>query len=336
MDRENANILLIDDDEDVLLAAKFILKKHFNNITTVHNPEHIQNLLQTEKFDVILLDMNFSAGETSGREGFETLSLIHSISPASRVIMMTAYGDIDIAIKALKEGAFDFVVKPWDNAKLISTVIAAFKKGISENASYEISKNHQTNLGPGFSEVIRIFMFLDLRSSTTIAEYMGHIRYFELLNDFFKDITDPIANNKGEIYQYVGDEVVVTWDLEEGTSNAHCLNCFFEIENLINSLSEKYTNKYDMLPSFKAGLHFGKVSMGTVGTLKKEIVYTGDVLNTTSRLEGLCNQYDVNIIISNDLLQQLSDKNSYKFLPLGEIGLRGKRRNMIIYTVDKN
>ena len=124
MSKEDANILLIDDDEDVLLAAKFILKKHFKRIIALNSPENLDDILKSNTLDVALLDMNYSAGATSGKEGFQVLQRIKSNSPSTRVIMMTAYGDIDLAIKAIKEGASDFIVKPWDNSKLVSTVFS--------------------------------------------------------------------------------------------------------------------------------------------------------------------------------------------------------------------
>ena len=135
MSKETAHLLLVDDDEDILLAAKLLLKKHFSHIVTANKPEEISRLLSNTTFDLALLDMNYSAGATNGHEGFKLLRHIKSTTPATRIIMMTAYGDIDLAIKAIKEGAVDFIVKPWDNAKLVSTVLGALKMGISSSIS---------------------------------------------------------------------------------------------------------------------------------------------------------------------------------------------------------
>jgi len=127
MQKSEGNILIIDDDEDVLLTTKVILKKHLTGITTESNPVLITSLLNERLFDVILLDMNFAVGATSGKEGLYWLEKIKSINPDSNVVMMTAYGDIDLAVKCMKKGAIDFIVKPWDNQKLAATVISAFK-----------------------------------------------------------------------------------------------------------------------------------------------------------------------------------------------------------------
>lgn len=127
MDKEIGKILIIDDDEDVLLAAKMLLKKHANVVIIEKNPKKIPFLLNDDIYDVILLDMNFSKDITSGKEGFYWLSQIKEKDPDAVVILITAFGDVEMAVKALKEGATDFVLKPWQNEKLIATISSAAK-----------------------------------------------------------------------------------------------------------------------------------------------------------------------------------------------------------------
>ncbi len=339
MNKENANILLVDDDEDVLMAAKFLLKKHFSKVFAEAGPDNVTQLLSQHTINVALLDMNYSMGETSGRDGFNLLKKIRDLSPDTRVILMTAYGDIDLAIKAIKEGAFDFIVKPWDNVKLVSTIQSALKKrNISEMESRQATNLQATpdlHENKAFSEVERIFMFLDMRDSTTIAEKLGHVRYFELLNDFFSDIAEPIAKYKGEIYQYVGDEVVITWNMQKGLFDDHCLHCFFDITETIENLKSRYLKKYSIFPQFKAGMHVGMVSTGSVGTIKKEIIYTGDVLNTASRIENLCNQHQVNLLLSKELVNKLSFSGVYKPKKIGATVLKGKSAETSLFSVVK-
>ena len=118
------DILIVDDDPEVLLAAELVLKKPFGRVATTGEPAQIRQHLSAHTFDVVLLDMNFSAGETSGREGIHWLKVIRSLAPDTKVVLMTAYGGVEAAVKAMREGAADFVVKPWDNAKLVATVSA--------------------------------------------------------------------------------------------------------------------------------------------------------------------------------------------------------------------
>ena len=127
MEKELGKILIIDDDEDVLLAAKLLLKKHAQQVIIEKNPKKIPFLLNNDTYDVILLDMNFSKDITSGKEGFHWLNEIIAKDPQAVVILITAFGDVEMAVRALKEGATDFVLKPWQNEKLLATLATATK-----------------------------------------------------------------------------------------------------------------------------------------------------------------------------------------------------------------
>ncbi|MCF8298810.1 MAG: sigma-54 dependent transcriptional regulator [Saprospiraceae bacterium] len=124
MSKINANILIVDDDQDVLLAARLLLKQYFSIVHTEKSPSNIPDLLSNESYDVILLDMNFSKEATSGKEGFHWLNKILELDPAAVVIFITGYGDIELAVQGIKEGASNFILKPWDNKKLLATIEA--------------------------------------------------------------------------------------------------------------------------------------------------------------------------------------------------------------------
>src|SRR5919199_4156932 len=128
MSLKTASILVVDDDTDVLTAVRLLLKPEVKEIVTEKNPENIRSLLAKQDFDVILLDMNFNSSINTGNEGIFWLKKIKEFRSQAAVIMITAYGDIDLAIRSLKEGAFDFVVKPWHNEKLITTIKEAVKR----------------------------------------------------------------------------------------------------------------------------------------------------------------------------------------------------------------
>ena len=180
----------------------------------------------------------------------------------------------------------------------------------------------------------RIFMFLDMKSSTTIAEKMGHTQYFELIKSYYADMTDALLETSGEIYQYVGDEIVVSWPQKEGLINNNCLKCFQKINDSIQNAGEEYKTRFGFIPEFKAGLHLGEVTTGEIGILKKEIIYTGDVLNTAARIQALCNQYSSKILISESLKDQLHKTDGLTITEIGVIELRGKTNSMPLYKVD--
>lgn len=140
---EGGKILMIDDDEDVLLAAKMLLKKYGHQVIIDKNPNKIPFLLNNDTYDVILLDMNFSKDTTSGKEGFEWLKQIKEKDPDAVVIMITAFGDVEMAVRALKEGATDFILKPWQNEKLIATISTAIKLKKSYNEVDKLRKAKQ-------------------------------------------------------------------------------------------------------------------------------------------------------------------------------------------------
>lgn len=180
----------------------------------------------------------------------------------------------------------------------------------------------------------RIFMFLDLRSSTSIAERLGEERYFSFLKDVFNYSTSSILNHQGEIYQYVGDEIVISWKTELGAENANCIECFFDIQKALKNKSDHFESNYGLLPEFKAGLHYGYVMAGEIGVVKRDIAFSGDVLNTTSRIQDKCNELGVDLLISKFLLDKLNlGSDSYEPKEIGNIKLRGKEQRVALFTV---
>jgi len=120
-------ILVVDDNKGVLSALELLLQSEFKTITTISNPNKITSITNLKEYDIILLDMNFSAGVNTGNEGFYWLKRIKEIAKDSSVIMITAHGDVEMAVRSLKEGALDFVLKPWDNKKMLATIKAAYQ-----------------------------------------------------------------------------------------------------------------------------------------------------------------------------------------------------------------
>jgi adenylate cyclase len=180
----------------------------------------------------------------------------------------------------------------------------------------------------------RVFMFLDMRSSTTIAEQIGEEAYFNLIKDCFADMTGPILDNAGEIYQYVGDEIIVCWPLDKGIQQGRCVRTFFGIRKQLDKRSAYYRKRYGVTPAFKAGFHFGQVMAGEIGVIKRDITYSGDVLNTAARIQAKCNDLGVDHLISGPLWEKLKPH-----FPEGaeqvsdQMELRGRQERLDLYKV---
>jgi DNA-binding NtrC family response regulator len=147
MEKQSAHILIVDDDDDILVAGRMLIKRHFTQVTICNNPQQIPVLLEQTPFDAILLDMNFSPGESSGEQGFNWLNRILEIEPQSVVIMLTAHGGVDVAVDAMKLGATDFIAKPWQNEKVIATLSSAVKLGQSQREASQLRSANQLLAG---------------------------------------------------------------------------------------------------------------------------------------------------------------------------------------------
>jgi len=182
----------------------------------------------------------------------------------------------------------------------------------------------------------RIFMFLDLKGSTSLADEMDGDRYFAFLHRYFTEMSEPILETGAEIYQYVGDEIVMTWKMSNGLDEASCLRVFFLIEDQIQAHRDHFLKTYGVVPEFKAGVHAGEVITAQIGELKSEIVYNGDVLNTTARIQAQCNQLGQKLLVSAKLMKSLSLEPKYEVIELGPVPLRGKAEALELCAVKRN
>jgi adenylate cyclase len=178
----------------------------------------------------------------------------------------------------------------------------------------------------------RIFLFLDMNDSTVIAEHIGHEKYFNMLKEFFSDITEPILNNGGNIYQYVGDEIVLSWknDLK---GKRHCLKFVKDAYNAFKKKAPQYMKEFGFAPSFKAGIHAGDVTAGYIGIIKKDLVYSGDTLNTAARIRSKCHQLGHLFVASGDFLGEYKSLPEAEFKEIGEIELKGKQEKVKLYGI---
>jgi adenylate cyclase len=179
----------------------------------------------------------------------------------------------------------------------------------------------------------RIFMFLDLNNSTAIAAALGPLWFNEFKNDFFHDIAEPVLETRGQIYQYVGDEAVVTWTTERGLRQGNCLRCVFLVSERIHEQRNRYLSRYGVVPEFKAGLHGGPVVTAEIGDIKKDIVHSGDTVNTAARVEAQCRPMERQVLVSEALLSRCQVPEDLEIEDMGERELRGKVEAIRLYSV---
>ncbi len=180
----------------------------------------------------------------------------------------------------------------------------------------------------------RIFLFMDLKSSTATAEKLGHLQYSSFIRDCFADINELLFLYEAQVYQYVGDEIVVTWTIRDGLRSHFCIRFYFACKRLIQNRADYYLETYGILPEFKAGVHMGKVTAVEIGEIKKDIAYHGDTLNTTSRIQGICNDYGRDLIVSEHVIENIGSHPFMETETLGKILLRGKTEKIGIIGVE--
>lgn len=184
-------------------------------------------------------------------------------------------------------------------------------------------------------EVERIILFIDIPYGKEVIERIGRIAYFRYLNDILFDVTEIILHRKAHIYEYVDSNILLSWDMEGGTTDANCVRCFFEMQQEIEARKITYYEKYGFIPQFRASLHCGPVIRGEIGDVKSQVKYHGDMMNTAARILGKTSS-EHPLLISEELLRQLDLPVLYRSEPLGPFELRGKQRTVELHALFEN
>ena len=180
----------------------------------------------------------------------------------------------------------------------------------------------------------RAFVFLDLTDSTAWAERLGPLAFTDFKNDFFADVAEPVLATGGRIVQYVGDEVMVSWPMKRAERDAAPVRFFFLVDERIAARAERYRRRYGDVPRFKAGCHGGWVVTAEVGDLKRDIVHSGDVVNTAARIEGECRPRGRRLLVSEALHARMPTLDEAHCEPLGAAPLRGKAEPVALVAIE--
>jgi adenylate cyclase len=179
----------------------------------------------------------------------------------------------------------------------------------------------------------RVFLLIDMEGSTGLAERLGPLAFHRLVNRFVDDLTQPIVAARGEIHRYIGDELIATWKLKEGIADGRCVRaCFAAIDQLARRAPD-YRREFGAAITVRAGLHCGPVVTGEMGTVRKEIVFLGDTVNTAARIQELCRETGDRVLASADLIDRLELPLGIGKRSLGDLRLRGKGADLALYAL---
>jgi len=284
----------------------------------------------------IFLDLQWMQRQAFGR-ALLIKGLIHFliILLVSVVIRVRAFEHL--GIERNLSNLAQAVLNPGLLVILLYTTIISFLINFIRQINLKLGPGNLTKFITGKfhrpQEEQRVFMFLDLRSSTTIAENLGHIKFSQLLQDCFHDLT-VVRKHQAEVYQYVGDEAILTWEHQSGLANCNCLWAFKEFRDYLQQRVSYYQARYGLLPEFKAGINIGNVTVAEVGSIKREIAFHGDTLNTAARIQDQCNTYQKDLLISEQLHQLLPQHPHITRSSMGSFQLKGKQQQVGIYAVE--
>jgi adenylate cyclase len=179
----------------------------------------------------------------------------------------------------------------------------------------------------------RFFLFVDIVGSTALAERLGPIAANRFLDRVFQLASDPVDDHRGEVYQYVGDEMVITWKVPQGRMSARPLACYFSIERALADAAAEFTTEFGTVPRLRGALHAGTVITGEVGGSRRAIVFHGDVMNTTSRIENATRELQRPFLASEDALNRIDGRSDYRIEDLGPQPLRGREGHVRLCAV---
>jgi adenylate cyclase len=177
----------------------------------------------------------------------------------------------------------------------------------------------------------RIIMFMDLKDSTPIAEKLGHVENFKFIRDFIFHVSMALIEHDGRIYQYVGDEIVVSW-LFDKKNTKKCMASIIEARKNLQRNGDKFRDCYGIVPEFRVGLHMGDVTVGQIGIIKKDLAMSGDTMNTTARIRSACNELNQKFIMSKDFMEN-SDLKEWQGESLGIVDLKGIANGIELFSI---
>ena len=305
----------------------------------------LEILIQGIFFGIMFGMINLLADGTALRKrSFGTIVLIKTIlffiaATLSQLIVYGIYHVFNLVPKELlynmqKEISMPFMISMGVYFALVILLIT-FMLQINRKLGYGVLTSMITGKYSKPRKERRIFMFIDMKDSTGNAERLGHYMYSRLIQSCIHDLTDLIIRYKAQVYQYVGDEVVLTWTTKKGVKNLNCIHLFYAFEQRLNDKQVYYEKHFQSVPVFKAGIDEGTITVTEVGDIKRELAYHGDILHTAARLEKKCNQLERKLLITQNIKNNILPEKLFDMELMGEFQLRGKEQKEKVYSVNR-
>ncbi len=257
--------------------------------------------------------------------------IINFITHTANIIFTLHYS----VLHALQKYAADATHMGWLTQKILYWMVlfVLTQLIIEVNEKYSPGVFMDILLGKYLEPKIekRIVMFIDLKDSTPIAEKLGHQQYFKFIREFIYRISNALIENGGSIYQYVGDEVVVSWLLETRNTK-RCMDALIEARKNLQKKGEHFRRRFGVTPEFRVGIHAGDVTVGEIGVIKKDIAMSGDTMNTTARIRSACSELNQKFIVSKDFLDH-ADLKDWQAESLGIVALKGKNQGIELFSL---
>lgn len=216
----------------------------------------------------------------------------------------------------------------------ISSYIITFIRSVHKKFGSRVLINTLLGKVQDPVEEERVFMFLDLKSATTLAEELGNFSYSSFLRDYFRLVSNCCAENRGEIYQFAGDGVIISWPIKSCRKIPHPMNCFHDLKDCFRRTRRKFEREYGHFPQFKAAMHVGRVIATEVGNFGSEMAYHGDTLNTTARLQSLCNLLKKDCLVTETFVRKMPHLGPFQLTEHGAFQLKGKNRDLEVFSIE--
>jgi len=222
----------------------------------------------------------------------------------------------------------------WDNNLVWITIFIITQMLIEINEKYSPGVYFDIVMGKYIHPRMekRIIMFMDLKDSTPIAEHLGHTKYFRFIRDFIYFVSTSLLEYNGRIYQYVGDEIVVSWPYSPANVQK-CLDALIDARRRLQKHSNEFKRRYALQPEFRVGIHVGDVTIGEIGVIKRDLAMSGDTMNTTARIRTACSELNQKFIVSKSFSDELNMKD-WQCKSLGCIELKGKSESIELFALN--